>query len=298
MKTQKFVLSLALFCAPTLLFAAEGDPLPEAPKATAEKEAQLWFRNAGEYISTRSTRMGFPTDVNTKILTDGKRFDVSVGKRIPLYTWEEKSLSEAWVFGIDGGMLASLERFSRSGNLTFGTYTFDGFFGAFAGKAWDGWLALLRTAHLSAHLVDNSPQVTSAVSYSQFWNELIVAKTLPGPEKISDWDLHIQGSVGLNNTSTPKGKQPRASLGVGFGHTLDGTPDGLALLASADALRAGVEGQRPSYSFFAGIGTLNRPQSKSRPFRAGLAHFTGSDYRNQYYARKQRWTTFELSAEF
>lgn len=295
-----------LLCALLLALAASAfaeDSLPPSvvpqdlyPNAGTEAE-YLWYRDAGEYIASRTTRMGFPTDVNSKILTDGKRYDVSVGKRIPLLLWEEKSLWDSWVFGLDGGMLASLERFARTGKLTFATNTFDGFFGLFAGRAWDGWIALLRYAHLSAHLVDNHPQVSSPVVYNQFWAEAIVNKSLPGPERESDWDLSLQGSVGLNNTSAPAAKQPRASLGVSYGHALRRAGD-YALLASADALRAGVNGQRPTYAFFAGFGTLNRPQTTHRPFRAGIAHFTGSDYRNQFYARKQRWTTFEISAEF
>lgn len=302
MKTYLLLATLSLF--PLSTFAEEGSPLPEATvprgaytRSAKPQEKKPWFRNAGEYMSSRSTRMGFPTDVNTKIITDGKRYDVSVGKRIPLYTWSEKSLSEAWVFGIDGGMLASLERFSRAGKLTFGTNTFDGFFALFISKSWDGWLAMLRSAHLSAHLVDNSPQVTGAVSYSQFWNEIIVGKTFPNPEKESEWDLHLQGSVGLNNTSAPVEKQPRAALGGSFGYALQG-PDSLALLASADMLNAGVQGQKPTYAYFAGFGTLNRPNSTRRPFRAGVAHYRGSDYRNQFFNKRQKWTTFEISAEF
>lgn len=293
---MKNLLAFALLVAGSS-FAADLPPASTPKDMEPEKPAALWYRDAGEYLSSRSTRMGFPTDVNTKIVSDGKRFDASVGKRIPLLVWKEKSLADAWVLGVDGGMLASLERFKRGDKLTFATNTFDGFFGAFLAYGHEGWIFLLRTAHLSAHLVDNSPQILSAVSYNQFWNELIVNKSFPAPEKESDWDLALQGSVGLNNTSSPENDQPRASLGLSYGKALSG-PDSLALVASADALRAGVEGQKPTYALFLGIGTLNRPNTTHRPFRAGIAHFTGSDYRNQFFFKKQRWTTFEVSAEF
>lgn len=282
MKTLAFSL-LALAALPSLAQAADGD--------------QRWYRHAGEYLATRSTRMGVPTEVSTKILTDGKRFDVSVGKRIPVYTWAEEGPATAWSVGIDGGMLASLERYSRAGNFTFATNTFDGFFGAYVGFVRDGWVVMFRTAHLSAHLVDNSPRILNPVGYSQFWNEVVVGKTYPEPEETSDWEIHAQGSVGFNNSSMPANKQPRAAAGLSFGHSLSG-PDSLAVLASADALRAGVLGQSPSYSFFLGLGTLNRPNTTVRPYRVGLAHFRGSDFRNQLFFARQNWTTLEISAEF
>lgn len=312
MQTTQILALLLVFLLPSFALAEEaGDALPppvqqEEPlsppqqepthRRAPQKSEGLWYRDAGEYIASRSTRMGVPTEVNSKIITDGKRFDVSLGKRIPLLTWGEKSASEAWVLGVDGGMLASLQRYSRQGKLTFATNTFDGYFGAFLAYSFDGWIAMLRSAHLSAHLVDNSAQFFNATSYSHFWNELIVGKTFPRPDQESNWDLHLQGSIGANNTSSPPTKQPRATLGASFGYALAGS-DSLAILASADAIRAGVEGQKESYSFFLGLGSLNRPQSTHRPFRIGLAHYSGSDYRNQFYFKKQKWTTFEVSLE-
>jgi hypothetical protein len=256
-----------------------------------------WYRDAGDYIAHRTVRMGFPTAPHTTLLTDGKRYDAVVGKRLSLLDWSVKGPASAWTLGVEAGMLASLERFSRSGQLTFATNTFDGFFGAFVGFGRKGWIVLARVAHLSAHLVDNSPNILQPVNYSHFWEEVIVGKTFPNPENQSLWDLHLQGSLGLNHTSTPASKQPRASLGASFGHSLRG-PGSLALLASADMLRAGVENQRPNYSLFAGFGSLNRPGSLRRPFRIGVAHFAGSDYRNQNYNRRHRWTTGEISLEF
>jgi hypothetical protein len=267
----------------------------------AQAESKPWFRSAGDYMAYRTERWGVPTDPSTKVITDGKRFDTSIGKRISLLTWGDDEFRKAWSFGIEGGMLASLYRYSKDGSLTFATHTFDGFFGAYVGYMKNGWIAMLRTGHLSAHLVDNAPELglngPGNVSYSQFWNEIIVGKTFPAPNNPSDWEVHVQGSLGMNNTSTPKGAQPRASLGVSGAYALRG--DGkLAALASADALRAGVEGQRNSYTAFVGVGSLNRPSSTIRPWRAGIAHFFGSDWRNQYYQRKQDWTAFEASTEF
>jgi hypothetical protein len=260
-------------------------------------ESKPWFRSAGDYMAYRTERWGVPTDPSTKVITDGKRFDTSIGKRISLLTWGDDEFKKAWSFGIEGGMLASLYRYSKDGSLTFATHTFDGFFGAYVGYMKKGWIAMLRTGHLSAHLVDNAPEILNGVSYSQFWNEIIVGKTFPAPAESSLWEVHVQGSLGLNNTSTPKGAQPRAALGVSGAYALRG--DGkVAVLASADALRAGVEDQRNSYTAFVGVGSLNRPHSTIRPWRAGFAHFFGSDWRNQYYQRKQNWTAFEASTEF
>jgi hypothetical protein len=195
-------------------------------------------------------------------------------------------------------MLASLVRYTSQGRLTFATNTFDGFFGIWAGFVnGDGWVTLFRFAHLSAHLVDNSPLILVPLAYSQFWNEVIVGKTFPEVRRESDWNLHLQGTLGLNNTSIPSSDQARADLLADFGYALKG-PDSLALIASADALRAGVENQAWTYVFFLGAGYLSRPQTTHRPFRFGVAHFRGSDYRNQLFFQRQNWTTFEISAEF
>jgi hypothetical protein len=280
-------------------------PLPSPPNSAHEptyhalpSEELLWYRNAGEYIASRSTRTTLPTDVNSKIITDAKRFDVSVGKRLPLFRWAEEGRYSGWSAGIDGGMLASLVRYTNNAKFTFATNTFDGFFGAYIGHGTaDGWLGLLRFAHLSAHLVDNSPRFANPIAYSQFWTEIIAGKTFPAPSEISDWDLHLQANLGLNNTATPSVDQPRAGFGADFGYAFDG-PNSLGLLASADATRAGVMGQRVSYAFFLGLGYLKRPTTTHRPFRFGLAYFRGSDYRNQVYFDRQNWLTFELAAEF
>lgn len=264
------------------------------PNVGAKK---LWYRNAGEWISSRTVREGISTEPTTKVITDGKRFDVTLGKRFPLYTWNEKSLSEAWSLGIDAGMYASLTRYNNVGRLTFGTNTFDGFFGADIAYAKSGNIFMLRTAHLSAHQVDNSPNIFNTINYSQFWNQLIIGKEFPAPESVSDFDLYAQGSVGLNNTSIPKAKQPRAALGISLGKALQG-PDTLAILASADALRAGVIGQSTTYSYFLGLGYLQRPNNTHRPLRFGVQAMRGSDQRNQYYAQPEKFTAFEIQTEF
>ncbi len=257
-----------------------------------------WFRDAGEFLAYRSVRVLAPTDVSTKIITDAKRFDVSVGKRIPLYNWSVKGPTDGWSVGIDGGMLASLIRYTNQGRLTFATNTFDGMFGIYTGFVnSDGWIAMFRVAHLSAHLVDNSPLILVPLAYSQFWNEVIVGKSFPEISRPSDWNLHVQASVGLNNTSLPSADQPRADLSTDFGYALHG-PDSLAVLATADALRAGVQNQSVTYLFFVGMGYLSRPETRHRPFRFGVSHFRGSDYRNQLFFNRQNWTTFEIAAEF
>ncbi len=215
-----------------------------------------------------------------------------------MFRWGEDGRHSGWSAGVDGGMLASLVRYTNNGKLTFATNTFDGFFGLYIGHSTpDGWLGIFRVAHLSAHLVDNSPRFLTPIGYSQFWNEIIVGKTFPKPTELSDWDLHLQANLGLNNTSTPASDQPRAGLGADFGYALNG-PDSMALIASADANRAGVMDQKLTYAFFLGMGYLKRPQTTHRPFRVGLAYFRGSDYRNQLFQERQNWLTFEVAAEF
>ena len=291
----------ALFLSPSAY--AEEDALPKAEvnresfrSAPNEAETEPYFRHLGEYFSTTITRPGLSSEPTTKLLTDGKRYDVTVGKRISVFEAEEGP-AQGFVIGVDGGMMASLERIDRNGQLTFGTNTFDGFFGLYAGYANAGWFFALRTAHLSAHLVDNSPRINNSISYSQFWNEAIAAKVFPAPEEKSDWEIQAQARVGFNNTSSPKADQPRALGGLSFGHRLGG-PASLALLSSADVLRAGVRGQKEHYSFFAGLGFLNRLDSPRRPFRFGVTHHRGSDHRNQFYASQTKFTAFEIQAEF
>ncbi len=258
--------------------------------------AQNWYRDAGDYIAHRSVRQGLSTETTTKVLTDFKRYDTAIGKRVALLTWSEKGSATAWTAGIDAGMLASLQKYQRNGQLTFATNTFDGYFGAFIGKGVDGWNILARFAHLSAHLVDNSPNILTPNNYSQFWEELIVGKTFPNPEVASEWEVHVQANVGLNHTSVPVARQPRAGFGVSAAHLL-ADHESFSILGSADALRAGVDNQKPTYSFFLGVGTLNRPTLKTRPWRVGVAHFRGSDYRNQNFNQRQKITMLELGLE-
>ncbi len=298
--TLRLALLFALVSLPAL---AEDNPAPPpaeaAPIAASPPGTERpWFRDAGEYLAYRTTRVLAPTDVSTKIITDVKRYDVSVGKRIPLFRWKESSPTDGWSAGIDGGMLASLTQYTNQGRLTFATNTFDGYFGAYVGMVnGDGWSAIFRTAHLSAHLVDNSPMILTPIAYSQFWNEVIVGKSWPETRRESDWEIHLQGELGLNNTAIPKADQPRADLSADFGYAFHG-PDSLAVIANADALRAGVSNQPVTYLFFLGFGYLSRPQTTHRPFRFGVVHFRGSDYRNQIYFNRQNWTTFEMAAEF
>lgn len=304
MRSFRFVLLLVAVVFPFVTWAEEIE-LPPPPPASGlqspldpPNDNDLWYRNAGEYLASRSTRSSLPAEVNTKIITDAKRFDVSVGKRIPLFRWAEEGRHSGWSVGVDGGMLASLVRFSSNGKLTFATNTFDGYFGAYLGHSTaSGWLGIFRVAHLSAHLVDNSPRFLTPMGYSQFWNEIIVGKSFPAPTEISDWDLHLQANVGLNNTSTPASDQPRAGLGADFGYAFSG-PDSLGLVASADVSRAGVKGQRLTYASFLGLGYLKRPHTTHRPLRAGVAYFRGSDYRNQLFFDRQNWLTFEVATEF
>jgi hypothetical protein len=127
------------------------DPANEiAPEIAPPTGHRPWYRDSGEYLASRSARKTFPTGVNSKIITDAKRFDVSLGQRIPVFGGNEQDLSDGWAMGVDGAMLASLVRYTNEGRLTFATNTFDGTFGLWGGFTnGDGWLAIFRAAHLS-----------------------------------------------------------------------------------------------------------------------------------------------------
>lgn len=269
--------------------------LPAAPKANIEETPRPWFRSLGEWVSYRTVRPGLSSDPTTKILTDGARYDLTVGKRIPIFSIE-KSKTKGFVFGGDGGMFASLRRIKGAGTGVFATESFDGFFGLFAAYTWSSWIAMFRWGHLSAHLVDNAPNFASPINYSHFWGEWIIGKTWPNIEKPSKWLIHAQSSVGMNYKSAPPESNPRVSLGIDGGFS-PWSPDALAFLISADLVDSGVEGQSKNYSYFAGMGFLGRPQSTHRPLRFGVTRLAGSDHRNQYYANKQKFLALDISLE-
>lgn len=257
-----------------------------------------WYRGSGEWIASRTVREGLVGDEPvSKILTDGKRFDVSIGKRIPIFTFNEESLTRAWSAGFDGGMAVSLFRNkNRANNVSFASENFDGFFGAYIARAMDDTIVMYRLGHISAHLVDNNPRVITAIPYSRFWNEIIVSQTLASVTEASNWDLHLQGALGLNFKSEPVKSNPRWLFGMDFGRKLGG-PNSYALVATVDVRHSGVRNQKNNYSAFFGIGRLRRPESANRPVKFGVSHHWGSDYRNQYYNRKAKFTAFEIQAE-
>jgi hypothetical protein len=268
---------------------------PELFTDETQKPNPLWFRSVGEWLSYRSVRPGLSTEPTSKILTDGGRFDTTIGKRIPIYSCGT-GLTKGFVFGGDAGMLASLRRLKSSGAGVFATETFDGFFGLFTGYTNQGYLAILRWGHLSAHLVDDHPSVASAINYSHFWGELLLGKTWPDVNKPSNWNLHIQGSVGLNYMSAPPQDNPRYKGGVDLGYSPWG-PDALAFLTSGDLEHAGVLGQSQNYAAFAGIGFLGRPESTHRPMRVGVTKVWGADHRNQFYNTTNSFVGAEIQVE-
>ena len=289
------------------LFSEENDeedepatkPTRSIKQSTAKAEARApWFPSASEFLSYQTQRPALATDPSTKISTDGKRYDMTVGSRIPVHSWAEDEVGYGWSVGFDGGMLASLERYELNGKLTFATETFDGFFGAYLARAAGSWLLMLRTAHLSAHLVDNSPRVLNNTTiYNLFWNEFLAGYFFRDPTKAQPWNLYMQGSLGANNVAEPRQSNPRATLGLTFNHQLDG-PDSLGVILSADSLRAGIAGQKMHYAYFAGIGRAGSLQSTMRPWRAGVTMFRGSDHRNQNYSHTNHFTAFTIQTDF
>lgn len=286
------------------LIGSEGEvELPKAETKTElypegmalEAPRPLWFRSVGEWMSFRSVRPGLSTEPTSKILSDGGRYDATIGKRLPILS-SGSSLTEGFVFGGDAGMFASLRRLKGTGAGIFATESFDGFFGLFTGFTSNGYLAMLRWGHLSAHLVDDHPAVSSAINYSHFWGELVLGKTFPDVSKPSDWDLHVQGSVGLNYMATPPQDNPRYKGGIDFGYSPWG-PDAWAFLTSGDMEHAGVLNQQKHYSAFAGMGFMGRPESTHRPLRLGVTKVWGSDHRNQFYNTSNSFIGAEMQIE-
>lgn len=256
-----------------------------------------WYRDSGEWIASRTTRDGLTMEPVTKVLTDGKRFDVSFGKRIAVYTWDEESMTKAWTVGFDGGMAVTMFRGRESTNVTFATENFDGFFGAYVARALYNTIYMLRVAHVSSHLVDNNPAVLTSIPYSRFWMEFIVGKTFPEVMQSSRWNLHVQGAIGLNFKSDPVKDSPRYLFGFDVDYGLFG-PDTMAAIASFDLRHTGVKDQSIYYAAFLGFGRMKRPQTTNRPWRFGISHHWGSDYRNQYFRNQDTFTSFELQMEF
>jgi hypothetical protein len=256
-----------------------------------------WFRSNAEFFAHQTQRQALATDPSSKINTDGKRFDVTIGNRIPLYAWDETAAGDGWSVGIDGGMLASLNQYRNEGKLTFATHTFDGFFGLYLGRSLGQWLLMLRTAHLSAHLVDNAPEVfTNTSLYNVFWTETVAGYFFRDPTKDQDWNFYAQGGLGAYTMASPRRDNPRASFGLTFNQRLAwDSPD---LIISGDVLRAGIEDQLPSTALFVGFGRAAKLDATKRPYRAGMTFFGGSDYRNQYYARRTKFTAFTVQTEF
>jgi hypothetical protein len=304
---MRYLIVLALVVCGARSFAADLNlPKPYLPPELSQKEKMaqeldnkaLWYRDASEWMMARTIYSGLATDPNTRIATNGKRWDMEVGKRIPLFTWDNESPHDAWSIGIDGGILASLTRIKGTTTSVFATETFDGFFGINLGRAFDGHIIMLRTGHLSAHLVDNSPRINILpVTYSQFWTEFIFGENFVHPSEMSRWDVYSQFSVGANYVARPKPRGPRLAFGTTIAYHFS-SPDSLAFIVSGNVLKAGVESQKAHYNLFAGIGNTNHALATKRPFRIGVSHYAGSDHRNQLYFEKERFTAVEAQIEF
>ncbi len=268
------------FVMPLVSFAADGN----------------WFHNNSEFLAYQTQRQAMANDPSTKINTDGKRFDVTLGNRIPVYSWGE---GENWSIGADGGMLASLSRYQSEGKLTFATETFDGFFGLYIARMLNEWLFMVRTAHLSAHLVDNAPDVfTNTTLYNAFWTEGLAGYFFREPKKATSWNIYLQGSLGVYTTSLPEKSGPRTALGLTYNHHLGGA-DSLEAIVSGDLLHTGIKGQKTHTATFVGIGRSGAAVDTSmRPFRVGVTFFRGSDHRNQYYTRTDHLTAFTVHTDF
>lgn len=301
--TQPHAAPPAKIIPPRHTFSEPAEPMPPLPMANEEKSSldkrAPWYRDLAEWVASRTIRDGLVGDEPTsKILTDGKRYDVSIGKRIPLIKFGDETLTRGWSVGFDGGMLVTLFRGdARNQNVTFASENFDGFFGGYIARALDDTILMYRVGHISSHLVDNNPQILRAIPYSRFWQEIIISQTLNSVLHHSEWDVHVQGALGLNFMSEPVKDGPRALLGIDVGRNLDENGN-FAIFGSFDFRRPGVKNQVPNYSVFLGLGRLKRPETKGRPYKVGVSHHWGSDYRNQYYLRRSTFTSFEVQLEF
>ena len=270
--------------------------------------ANSWYRDVGDWIASRTVRQDVTTEPTNKILSDMKRFDVSLGKRLPLYTWssneEEKNwtLGRAFSVGLDGGMAVTLTRtpYSTRTSLIFLSETFDGFFGIYFAYFFENNIFMLRNGHLSAHLIDNSQYINDPgpISYSLFWTEFVIGRNFLKVQESSRWDLYVQGSLGLTYKSQPMKRNPRATFGIDTSYGLTKDPQCLSVIASFDARAAGIVNQKANYVAFLGIGRPRRPELHRRPFRFGVGTTWGSDYRHQFYNRRAHFTGLELQTEF
>jgi hypothetical protein len=309
MKFFNFLFLTLVLVTKTHAFADEAAPTKaELPKAEVdssffpdanrrdEAENKFWFHNAGEWMASILTRPGL-IDATGKITSNGKRFDVIAGKRLPVFIWGEENHSDAWAVLLDGGMQASLTRLRTHSMQAFGTETFDGFFGGGIARSIHGNLIMIRAAHLSAHLVDNSPSIGAPIIYNQFWYEVKAGHSFVNPAEMKNWDLYTQTSIGVTHHNRPGPSGVRAEAGFTAGANFT-DPDSLAFILSFDALKAGVVAQKWHYNAFAGIGYINKPYTHHRPFRTGISVDKGSDHRGQFFWRPENFAAYEFQVEF
>ena len=129
------------------------------------------------------------------------------------------------------------------------------------------------------------------------WKYFIFSRTLATVTQASPWDIHLQGAVGLNFKSEPKMHTPRWLAGIDIGRTIGG-PSSWAVVSTIDARHSGVLNQHNNYSVFLGIGRLRRPETVNRPVKFGVSHHWGSDYRNQFFNKRGKFTAFEIQVDF
>lgn len=269
-------------------------------ESTAKKRRTYWYRDVGDWIADVTVRETVMNQPSSKIITNGKRFDVQIGERMPLWTINPKNRTTGWSIGIDGGVATTLSRADQTStgqkDLVFATETFDGHFGAYVAYGKRNYALMVRAGHLSSHLVDNSPQINNFISFSHFWTELAAVWSLTPPRKLRNWGGKLFGSIGFNWKVTPEERQPRAQLGLTLYHHLRGY-DSLAIIGSADAFNQGIENQNIHWNFFIGIGYPKRAYSKKRPWRIGFNGMAGGETRNQFFSEDTYFTGVALQME-
>lgn len=277
-------------------------PIPEAAQRKSEYisefKAPYWYRAPEEWISGQTVRNTLSNQPASHIYTDGKRFDVALGKRKVLFTWGRRGRTTAWVLGFDGGVGTTLTRVEKSGSsdLVFGTETFDGHFGGFIGRGSGDFIWLARIGHLSAHLVDNSPRLSQSISYSRFWVEGIVNYSFVPLHEKKPWALSAQAMIGANYKSTPSKKNPRYGIGITGSFQFWGF-DSWGLIFDADLHNPGVENQDPHFNIFVGLGHPKHAYTTNHPWKIGINHMGGSESRNQFFTEDTGFTSLAIQMD-
>lgn len=269
-------------------------------KILAKNKKDYWYRSLGDWVASIGIRDNLMIEPNTKILSDGKRYDVSIGKRISLLHSPHRNIKKlGWSFGISASMTASLRLLdgkNENNSLIISTEHFEGLFGLYWGMVHKSWLLMAQVGHVSSHLVDNNLEVLNYIIYSRFWIELTIGKQFPNMRNNYKWRLYLQNSIGYNFKTEPEKSGIRLLTGMDLSFRLGGIR-ALSLITSIDFRDLGVREQKSHYTAFLGVGYPKYFYLGNRPWRFGVSYLKGGDYRNQFYQREDEYMALTWQME-